>query len=90
MKQTLRIPKKFNKYFWDVDFDKLVLKKHRNFILERLLNHGAFDTFSWIFSNFSMDDVKSLLKNNGKHSLSRNSYLFWGEISKEKKMWKRN
>lgn len=90
MKRNLRIPKKFVKYFWDVDFEKLDFKKHKNFILDRLLNYGTFNTFSWIFSNFSMDDVKNLLKNNGKHSLSRNSYLFWVKIAKEKKLWKKN
>jgi len=83
------IPREFKKYFWDVDFDKLNLKKQKNFILERLLNYGAFDTFYWIFSTFRDDEVKSLLDNNGKQSLSRNSYLFWEKIAKEKKLWKR-
>ena len=83
------IPREFKKYFWDVDFDKLKLNKHKNFILGRLLNYGASDTFNWIFTTFKNDEVKSLLLNNGKQSLSRNSYLFWEKIAKEKKLWKR-
>lgn len=88
-KKTL-VPGEFKKYFWDVDFDKLDLKKQKNFILDRLLNYGMFDTFNWIFSTFTNDEVKSLLDNKGKQSLSRNSYLFWGEIAKEKELWKIN
>ncbi len=83
------IPREFKKYFWDVDFDKLKLNKHKNFILGRLLNYGASDTFNWIFTTFKNDEVKSLLLNNGKQSLSRNSYLFWEKISEGKKLWKR-
>lgn len=83
------IPREFKKYFWDVDFDKLKLNKHKNFILGRLLNYGASDTFNWIFTTFKSDEVKSLLLNNGKQSLSRNSYLFWEKISEGKKLWKR-
>ncbi|OGU76830.1 MAG: hypothetical protein A2W11_00125 [Ignavibacteria bacterium RBG_16_35_7] len=83
------IPREFKKYFWDVDFDKLKLNKHKNFILGRLLNYGASDTFNWIFTTFKNDEVKSLLLNNGKQSLSRNSYLFWEKISEEKNLWKR-
>ena len=83
------IPREFKKYFWDVDFDKLKLNKHKNFILGRLLNYGASDKFNWIFTTFKNDEVKSLLLNNGKQSLSRNSYLFWKKISEGKKLWKR-
>ena len=83
------IPREFKKYFWDVDFDKLKLNKHKNFILGRLLNYGASDTFNWIFTTFKNDEVKSLLLNNGKQSLSRNSYLFWEKISEGKNLWKR-
>ena len=84
------VPIEFKKYFWDVDFDKLDLNTQKNFVLERLLDYAAFDSFYWIFKTFSNSEVKSLLDNKGKQSLSRNSYLFWGEIAKEKELWKRN
>jgi len=84
------IPKEFKKYFWDIDFDSLNLKKHRNFILERLLNYGSFSTFSWIFKNFTSEEVKQLLDNKAKYSLSKSSFYFWEKISKEKRLWKKN
>lgn len=86
----VKIPGKFKIFFWDVDFNKLDLKKHRKFVLERLLNYGTFDTFNWIFSTFNDEEVKDLINEKGVHSLSRNSFLFWGKIVKEKKLWQNN
>jgi hypothetical protein len=84
------IPQQYKKFFWDVDFNLLDLKKHRKFILERFLNYGTFDTFKWIFKTFDSEEVKELIDKKGMHSLSRNSFYFWKKISKEKGLWKKN
>lgn len=84
------IPGKFRKYFWEVDFDKLDFKQQRNYILERMLDYGTFDSFNWIFRTFSDAEVKSLLDKKGKYSLSRNSFLFWGKLVKDEELWKRS
>ncbi len=84
---SLKIPSEYKKFFWDVEFEKINLQKNRKFILERLLNYGTFDTFSWIFSTFSSIEVKNLLKTKGLHSLSKNSYYFWKKIAEEENLW---
>ena len=89
-KNEIIIPREFKKYFWDVDFDELNFQKHRNYILERMLNFGAFDSFNWIFNTFNIAEVKSLIDGKGKYSLSRNSFLFWEKLIKHKDLWKRN
>lgn len=88
--KIVKIPGEFRKYFWDADFNRLDFEKHRGFILERLLNYGTYDTFSWIFKTFSGEEVEKLIENNGTYSLSRNSLLFWGKIAKDKKLWQNN
>ncbi len=87
-KNKSKIPAEFKRYFWDIDFNKLDLKKQRNFILERLLNYGVLNTFGWIFHTFSNREVEIWLNKKGKYSLSRYSYLFWKKIAKEKEFWK--
>jgi hypothetical protein len=84
------LPKEFSKYFWDVIFEELDLRKHRNFILERMLNYGTSNTFKWIFNSFKKEEVKKWLDARGKYSLSRNSYLFWRKIAQEEQLWKRS
>ncbi len=83
-----KLPNEFKKYFWDTDFNRLDLGKHRKFILERLLNYGTFDTFNWIFRTFNVEEVRSFINNRGKNSLSKNSLYFWEKIAKEKSLWK--
>jgi Family of unknown function (DUF6922) len=82
------IPSQYKKFFWDVDFYQLDLKKHRRFILDRFLNYGTFDTFEWIFQTFNSDEVNEYINKKGIYSLSRNSLYFWKKIAKEKKLWK--
>lgn len=89
-KNEIIIPREFKKYFWDVDFDELNFQKHRNYILERMLNFGAFDSFNWIFKTFNNNEVENLLDKKGKYSLSRNSFLFWGKLVKDEELWKRS
>ncbi len=83
------IPRQYKKFFWDVDFNKLDLEKHRKFILERFLNFGTFDTFKWIFKTFDSEEVQELIDKKGIHSLTRNSFYFWNKIAKEKRLWKK-
>ncbi len=89
-KSEIIIPREFKKYFWDVDFDELNFQKHRNYILERMLNFGAFDSFNWIFRTFNNNEVENLLDKKGKYSLSRNSFLFWDKLVKDEELWKRS
>ncbi len=86
MKKT-SIPFELKKFFWDVDFEKLDLQNNRKFILERLLNFGTFETFHWIFTTFNNAEVRTLLKERGYQSLSKNSYYFWKKITEEKNLW---
>jgi hypothetical protein len=90
MKKNIEVPKEFEKYFWDVDTAELKIKRHKNFILERMLNYGSSSSFSWIFKTFKKEDVKKLLDGKGKKSLARNSFLFWQKIVQEGDLWKRS
>jgi hypothetical protein len=42
------LPLEFRKYFWDVDFNKLSLKKYSVFILERIMSLGDFRALKWM------------------------------------------
>ena len=44
----MKLPKEFKKYFWDVDFKKLSIKKHASFVLSRLMNLGDQKVLKWL------------------------------------------
>jgi len=47
-RKVIRLPREFKKYFWDVDFKKLSLKKYSDFILARVMKYGDFKAFRWL------------------------------------------
>ena len=68
------------KYFWDVDFDLLDLKKHKKFILERILELGNEKATRWMKDNFTKEDILNVLKNSRR--ISKKSAAFWNLILK--------
>lgn len=54
-------PKFLKKYFWDVDFEKLDVKKCRQFILKRILEYGDEKAVNWMAGNFSNNEIAGLL-----------------------------
>ncbi len=82
-----KIPDEFKIYFWDCKFKDLDIRKHKKFIMERLLNLGSFNTFNWIFRNFKKEEVESFLNLYGKSRLSKNSYNFWKFVININQLW---
>jgi hypothetical protein len=47
-RKNIQLPKEFKKYFWDVDFKKLSLKKYPEFVLGRIMNYGNVKALKWL------------------------------------------
>jgi len=76
IKET-KLPKEFKPYFWDVDFDRLSLKKNITLVLGRLLNFGQVPAISWLFKNIRTDRIKKYLLALGDRQLDKRSNNFW-------------
>lgn len=73
----MRLPKSFKAYFWDVDFNKVSLKKHMTLILSRILKFGDSLAVRWMFKNFSVKKIKTYILKFGDKQLDRKSNNFW-------------
>lgn len=71
------------KYFWDVDLRSINIKKHKSFILERILEMGDSEAVRWMRKNFSEQDILSVLKNSRR--ISKKSFNFWILVLGEKR-----
>lgn len=69
------LPKKFKKYFWDVDFGKLDFKKNPQFVIARILEYGDIGAIQWLFRTFSAKEIKTVLVKRRGFSLRTAS--FW-------------
>ncbi|MFH1288359.1 MAG: hypothetical protein ABII25_06650 [bacterium] len=79
-----KLPLILKKYFWDVSFEKIDLKKSRAYIVKRLLEYGDGKAIKWMWHNFEKTEVKDVLSNSRGFSVK--SANFWAlilNISKE-------
>lgn len=72
------LPPYLKSYFWDVDFDALILEKAPVFILKRLIDRGDTQAWGWTKENFTLDQIKELIITT--KDISRKSANFWAKI----------
>jgi len=72
------IPSNLQKYFWDTDPTKIDAKKHKQYILERLLEIGDNKAANWLQKTFSKEDIIETIRKSRK--ISPKSANFWSLI----------
>ena len=78
-----KLPKFLEKYFWDVEFEKIDLEKRRVYVLKRLLEYGDKRAVAWMWSNFRKSEMKDALSK--FRGYSQKSANFWAVILNIKK-----
>ncbi len=74
----MNLPKYLEKYFWDVDFDKINFEKRKVYILKRILEYGDRKAVSWMWENFKKEEIRNTLSN--FRGFSKKSANFWALI----------
>lgn len=78
-----RIPKKFNKYFWDIDISKLDIDKRSNYVTERLLELGDIDALLWLKNTYGDNALKEVVRSSRRLGRkSANYYSLYFSIPK--------
>jgi hypothetical protein len=62
MRNNSSIPPEFNKFFWDVDINKLDVWNNRCFIITRILNFGDLEAVRWLFKTYGEETIKETVK----------------------------
>ena len=81
----MNLPLFLKKYFWDVDFKTLDVKKHAVYIIERILEYGDEKAVIWLKKNMPIEIIRKTLIN--CRSLSPQSANLWAillDIPKQK------
>lgn len=76
--KTIKLPKSFKIYFWDVDFEKLEFWHAKTFILKRLLDRGDTKALNWVRQHYTKKDITELLLTS--RDLSPKTANFWALI----------
>ncbi len=68
----------YNNCFWDVDVSQLDWKKHKNFIISRILEYGTIEQIKELEKNYSSEEIAYVVKNS--LNISKRVAVFWAII----------
>ena len=58
-----KLPRFLEKYFWDVESEKIDLEQSRVYVLKRILEYGDEKAVAWMWKNFEKLEIKNVLVN---------------------------
>jgi len=70
-----RVLKNIFPFFWEADIEKIDIQLHKSYIIERILELGDKTAVDWLFSTYSLADIKKTLQES--RSISKKSKNFW-------------
>lgn len=74
------LPSFLQSYLWSYDLRKLDKKLHKETIITAILDLGDEKAISWLFKNYDLGQIKSVLKNPRRGVWHKTSLLYWQEI----------
>ena len=69
------ITKQLQPFFWERDETKIDIEKNKIYIIERILELGDSEAVRWLFSKFTLSDIKKILKKSRR--ISKKSKNYW-------------
>ncbi len=57
-----KLPKKFFKFFWDINAAKLDTARYPEYVIERLLNLGDLKAVKWLWETFNREKIIEVIK----------------------------
>lgn len=56
------IPKRLQKYFWDINPARLNTSQYPEYVIERLLNLGDLEAVKWVWDTFGRQKIIEVVK----------------------------
>ena len=76
----MALPSFLQGYLWSYDIRKIDKKLHKETIITSILDLGDEKAISWLFKNYSLGQIKSVLKNPRRGEWHKTSLLYWQRI----------
>ena len=70
-----RLPRRLDKFFWDVYPGRIDLDQHSEYVIARLLEHGDLGAIQWVMKSYSKEEIANVVKQS--RQLSRKTANFW-------------
>jgi len=70
-----KIPESVKVILWDVDIEKLDIKRHKKFIIERIIKYGNEKDVGWMLKTYSLKEIGEVVKKS--KNIDRKSANYW-------------
>ena len=74
--RTTRLPSRLRSFFWDYKFEDISWEINRDFIVERLLTTGDWESIKWLGSRLGDEGLKQWITSHHQ-KLSPRQLRFW-------------
>jgi hypothetical protein len=71
------LPEIIKPFLWSYDFEKMDKEKDKIRIITNVLNLGSKEAVSWVFDNYSKEEIKAVVADPAPGEWSRKSLNFW-------------
>lgn len=65
-------------FFWETDLEKVDIQLHKTYVIERILKLGDKPAVEWLFSTYTLSEIKEILKKS--RNISPKSRNYWDII----------
>jgi len=72
------LPEFLRPLFWEVDFDRLRIRGHERYLIERALEYGDDQAIRWLQRTFSPATIADVVRRSRK--ISRNTATLWALV----------
>lgn len=81
---VVMIPSQIKPFLWSYDTSKMDLEKDKNLIIFNILNYGSSKAWAWMFKNYSLREIKNVIKKSYASAWDNKSLNFWSLMLKVK------
>lgn len=76
------VPQSVKTCLWSYDTDKIDLSStdHRLLIIKNILNIGTSSAVSWLFENFTKDEISTVIHNSNVSEWNKKSLSLWSLV----------
>jgi len=79
-KNKFTLPKSLQSALWSYDINKIDKNSHKKIIITQILNHGTWEQLVWLMGNYSVKEIKDVMRNPARGAWYEDVLNFWSKI----------
>jgi hypothetical protein len=74
------LPPDVARLFWDIDPERIDLRRHLDYVMERVMSRGGWVAMRWLRATYPLEEIGDFLKRKGRR-LAPRELAYWSLIA---------